>query len=105
MLFWTKAVSGTEKLAPSSFQEANSPAFPVVLTLYLFGDTENPTKPPRLHPSESFQWEPPGWASLPAADKPTELLSPPSCPVTIPNPLSGHQLPASPTGTQLQAGA
>lgn len=95
MLFWTEAVSRTEKLALSSFQEAKSPALPVLLTCYLFGDTENSTKAPRLHPSkfESFQWEPPGWASLPAADNPTELLSPPSCPVTIPNPLSRHQHP------------
>lgn len=46
MLSWAKATSRTEKGALSFFQEASGPALPVLLTLCLFGDTENSAKAP-----------------------------------------------------------
>lgn len=88
-----------EKSAVSSFQEANGPALPVLLILWLFGDTDNSANTPQLHPSksESFQWGPAGQASLPIAAYPTEPLSLHSPPMAAPTLLSRHLLPANPS--------
>lgn len=101
ILSWAKVASSTvERLALSSFQEADGPAFSV-LTPCLLGDTGEKTQQspaglvhlPHSHPhSESFWWVPPGWTSLAAAGNPREPLS-----LFPQRPPLSKQLPAVPT--------